>query len=164
MDGGGAMIGDEASGMVDHAAIRHVVSACAGALDARDWPLLGSLLADRVVVDLRAFRGDLHREVSREGLVKVLASAAAFDATRHLVSDHRVTIAGDRATCVAAVEARHWLTRGGVRHVGILDGTYTHALQRTAMGWKIARYALAITGRRGEERVFAWAGMAGPGL
>lgn len=144
---------------IDRAGVCAAVITCAAALDARDWALLRSLFADRVVIDLRAFRPDLHREVSRGGLVKVLASVAAFDRTRHRVTDPVARITGDRATCVAAVEAEHFLTRSGAEHTAVLRGTYTHALCRTPEGWRIDRYALVITGRSGDPRVFAWAGM-----
>jgi ABC-type arginine transport system ATPase subunit len=145
--------------LIDRAAISDVVNAYATAVDSRDWALFASLFAPSVFIDFRSFHPDLHREVSREELVEITRGIAAFDATQHLSTNHRHTIAGERATCVSYMHAGHFLKRDGADHACFLYGFYTYELFREGAGWLIDRYGLRVTAQHGDPRVFEWTGM-----
>ena len=145
--------------LIDRAAISDVVNSYATAVDTRDWNLFGSLFTDRLFLDFRDFHPSLYKEVTREELIGITKSIAAFDATQHLSSNHRHSIDGDRATCTSYMHAGHFLNREGVDHACFLYGYYTHEMVRTGEGWKIGKYGLKITAQHGEPRVFEWVGM-----
>ncbi len=147
--------------LLDRAAISDVVIAYATAVDRRDWPLLRSIFTDRVFLDFRSFDPRLYREMSANEVIELARRLSAFDATQHISANHVHTLEGDRATCVSYMQAGHFLRRPDGEHVCFLYGYYTHALVRTAEGWKIDRYALTITAQHGDPRVFEWVGFRG---
>jgi hypothetical protein len=147
--------------LLDRAAISDVVIAYAAAVDGRDWPRLRTLFTDRVFLDFRTFDPALYREMDADEVVDLARRLGAFEATQHISANHAHSLAGDRATCISYMQAGHFLKRPDGEFVCFLYGYYTHELVRTAQGWKISRYALTVTARQGDPRVFEWAGFGG---
>ena len=69
-----------------------------------------------------------------------------FAVTQHVLSNHRITVQGDTATCAVYMQARHFpRPEEAGQTVWDIGGYYTHYLTRMAEGWKIARYILTVT-------------------
>src|SRR5262249_29510575 len=75
------------------------------------------------------------------------APFVALDATQHSLSNPRVTIDGDRATCVVYVQAEH--VRADDHYT--VGGFYTHTLVRTAAGWRLNQIKLTVRWERGDK-------------
>ncbi len=145
--------------MIDRAAISDVVNTYATAVDKRDWTLFKSLFTDRVYIDMSDLDPARCREISSDELVDLARPLTKLSSTQHASSNHRHDINGDTATCISYMQARHFLTRDGTDYHYHLYGYYTYTFVRTPAGWKISKYAMAVTGQEGDPRVFAWTGM-----
>lgn len=106
----------------------------ATAIDRREWPLLGTVFADRCEVDYGEVGGwESAAEVIE--FMELAHSMAGY--TLHRLSNIAVTVDGDQA------EARTYIdglimsadNQGGVNAVGFYDDV----LVRTAQGWRISR-------------------------
>ena len=78
------------------------------------------------------------------------------------MTNHRITLDGDKARVIAHMRAEHWLD--GANEPGTAGGTettmrytmfgyYDHDLIRTADGWKISRMQLNVTRTEGNRWV-----------
>ena len=72
---------------------------------------------------------------------QAISLVSGFEATQHIITNHVVTIDGDRATCVAYVQAQHFNPQG----MYTVGGYYTNTLVRTPEGWKISKLKLTPT-------------------
>lgn len=144
--------------LLDRAAIIDLRNCYAQAVDQRDWPLYRSIFADRVHFDFFTWAGirDTYDADVWVGMVRDTLSP--FDATQHSFCNHRVTLDGDRATCVTTMTARHVLGE----EAQTLGGYYTDELERTADGWKIVSCTLMITWEEGDRALFEKAAALGP--
>lgn len=145
--------------LTERAQITDLVTAYATAVDTRDWDLFRSLFKERLFLDFSSFHPDLCREMPFDELLKITQKLAAFTSTQHAITNHRVTIDGNRATCIAYLQAGHFMTRDGEDHACFLYGYYTFEFERSGDGWKIDRYGLQVTAQQGDPRVFEWAGL-----
>ena len=137
--------------LLDRAELEELMNCYAASIDGRDWSRLRTVFADgEIEADFTSlgtkapFRGppDAWVEVVRQTI-------AGFDATQHLFANHQATVEGDRAVVTRYMQARHVL---GNAHYTV-GGTYTTHAVRAAGGWRIARYALAISFRDGDRRL-----------
>jgi hypothetical protein len=74
------------------------------------------------------------------------------------MSNHVITLSGDRATIVVHMNALHFF-EGDVQQLG---GFYTHGVVRTQEGWRIASCQLIITWEQGDRALFDRAAARGP--
>lgn len=114
MDLTGRMAGRSSGATADRLALRDLAESYAAAADARDTDLLVSLFTPDAVVSVhRADRDDplavFDGSAALRGLVRVLADR--YDATFHLVGNHRCQVTGDTAVAEAYCTAHH-LHRG----------------------------------------------------
>lgn len=144
--------------LIDRAAIGDVVHGYATGVDRRDWALYRSIFTDRLDVDFTSWAGIRETMDADQWVAMVRATLAPFDATEHRLSNLVVTLDGDRACCVAQMNARHMLDG----RFQILGGFYTHQLVRTADGWRIAGCTLMITWEEGDRALFDEARERGP--
>jgi len=75
---------------------------------------------------------------------------ARYDRTQHLVSNHQISLNGDRASGRCYLQAQHVRKEGGVDHNFILAGSYLDEFRRTDDGWRIAARALRTTWTSGQ--------------
>ena len=87
---------------------------------------------------------------------------ACFDSTQHTMSNLAIHLAGEEATVVASMTARHHLMVDGKREFQLLGGYYTDRVVRVHGGWKIAGCALMITWEEGDRGLFEKARAMGP--
>jgi hypothetical protein len=143
--------------LVDRELIVETVYLYATAVDNRDWTLYRSIFTDVVDVDFSSFF-----EGGDAGWVTMPADAwvdsarapfASLDATQHSLSNPRVTIDEDRATCVIYVQADHFRTDGAGGDSYTVGGYYTHTLLRTPVGWRLNQVKLTVRWQRGNKRI-----------
>jgi SnoaL-like domain len=141
--------------VVDRLAIIDVLSAYATGLDARDWVLWRSVFVDEVVFDLSSWTHEPARRLAADRVVAAQARIfAELVATQHFLTNHRVTIDGDRARALAHMRAEHWLPLdGGGTDRYTMFGYYDDKLVRTAAGWKITEMQLNVTHTEGRRFV-----------
>jgi len=141
--------------LIDRAAISDVVYDYAAALDARDWTLFASILADPIAIDYSTFDPSLDLEMPRDEWVeRVRQGLSGFDVTQHISANHRHTISGDTALCVSYMQASHFLKAGEGFDACTLFGAYTNDLRRTDGRWRIVKCTLTITAHQGDMGVF----------
>jgi hypothetical protein len=148
--------------LVDRALIVETVYLYATAVDSRDWKLYRSIFTDVIDVDFSSyFQG------GEPGWVTVPADAwvdsasapfAALEATQHSLSNPRVTIDGDRATCVVYMQAEHFLANREGDNYHTVGGYYTHTLVRTAAGWRLSQIKLTVRWQRGNKHIMTASG------
>lgn len=104
------------------------------ALDSKDLDLLDTVFLPDATAELRSAPLE-GRDAIR---ARIRAAATALDATQHTVTNHMVTIDGDRATSRCYLHSQHVRegTEGGDLYV--IAGRYEDELVRTPDGWRIA--------------------------
>lgn len=144
--------------MPDHRAdIVDVLSNYATGLDARDWTLWRSVFVDEVLFDLSSWTHQDPRRLNADRVVKSQARMfAELSVTQHFITNHRVTIDGDRARCLAHMRAEHWIEIDPpkvetARYT--MFGYYDDKLVLTDQGWKIAEMQLNVTQTEGDRWV-----------
>jgi 3-phenylpropionate/cinnamic acid dioxygenase small subunit len=143
--------------LLDYSDIQRVIYDYATGLDTKDWNLWRSIFTDAVHVKFRSaaeaeFTGLGQDWVSMtapewvEGR-RILFSGLAT--TQHQMSNPRITVEGDTATCTMYMQAIHFMP-GEPTAEYTLGGYYVDDLVRTPEGWKIARVNLNVTWERGD--------------
>ncbi len=142
--------------LVDRAEITDVMSAYAAGLDARDWALWRSVFLDEVVFDLSSWSGQAPRTLESDRVVASQARLfAELSCTQHVITNHRITVDGDRARVLAHMRAEHWIDAGPPEGTDryTMFGYYDDKLVRTREGWKIAEMQLNVTRTEGNRWV-----------
>ena len=111
--------------LLDRAEISDVQLRYATGLDSRDWPLFRSCFTDEIETDFTSVFGGDPRKVSADRWTEAARrSLSGLKATQHMITNHVITIAGDDATCIAYVQARHYpaqrVRRQHANHVRLL--------------------------------------------
>ena len=141
----------ETDEIADRLAIIELKSNYAAALDAQDWALWRSLFTDEAVFDLSSFTGIAPRPIAADRVVAGTARLfAELDGTQHMITNHRIDIDGDQASCRSHIRAYHWVGPDCFTMIGYYDDR----MLRTESGWKIAEMQLNITRTEGDRRVW----------
>jgi 3-phenylpropionate/cinnamic acid dioxygenase small subunit len=136
-------------------AIRDTLSAYASGIDLRDWPRYRACFTEELDVDFESFSGSPGRTISAEDWVSaVKIGLTGFQSTQHLISNHRIAVEGDEASCIANVQAYHYLPNDEVEDLYTLGGYYENRLVRDAGSWKIRACRLTVTWTRGDRSLF----------
>ena len=139
-----------------------VVYAYATGVDTKDWALYRSIFTDEVEFDFSSWDGrPAARMRADEWVAGVRPLFMALDVTQHSMTNPRVAIEGERATCVMYMQAAHFLQQAGGDPEFTIGGYYTDQLVRTTAGWKLAGVKLTVTWRRGNYHVMTLAGERG---
>ena len=142
--------------------VAEVVYAYATGVDSRDWALYRSIFTDEVEVDFSSWDGrPAARMRADDWVAGVKPLFTALDATQHSMMNPRVTIEGERATCVMYMQAAHFLREAGGDPEFTIGGYYTDRLVKTASGWKLAAVKLTVMWRRGNFHVMTLAAERG---
>jgi len=144
--------------LIDRAEISDVQLRYATGLDSRDWPLFRSCFADEIETDFTSVFGGEARKVSADRWTEAARrSLSGLKATQHMITNHVITVAGDNATCIAYVQARHYLPNDSGDSMQTMFGYYTNRFVRTSAGWKIRACKLTLTWQTGNSNIFALA-------
>lgn len=135
--------------LLDRMEITELVQRYATGVDLRDWKLFRSIFTDEIEVWLgsaSAGEAALRRVNADKFTERMSRVIGRFAVTQHLLSNHRIAVKGDEATCIVYMQARHFPCKEDASQaVWDLGGYYTRHLVRTAEGWKIAKYTLTVT-------------------
>jgi SnoaL-like domain len=96
--------------LLDRLAISDVQLRYATGADTRDWVLYRSCFTDEIDTDFTSVFGGQPRRGNADRFVEAARRfLTGLKATQHMITNHVITIEGDEATCVAYVQARHYL-------------------------------------------------------
>jgi hypothetical protein len=138
--------------------VAETVYAYAAGVDGRDWGLYRSIFADEVEIDFSSWDGSPARRMRADDWVAgVQPLFHGLDATQHSMSNPRVTIDGERATCVMYMQAVHVLANRGGDAEFTLGGYYTDQLVKTPAGWRLCGVKLTVLWSRGNRHVMTLA-------
>ena len=152
------MDNDKLQLLLDRAEISDVQLRYATGLDSRDWSLFRSIFTDEVETDFSSVFGGEPRKVSADRWTEAARRAVGgLAATQHMITNHVITVAGDDATCIAYVQARHYLPNDTGDHTQTMFGYYTNRFTRTPAGWKIRACRLTLSWQTGNWGIFALA-------
>ena len=142
----------------DRLAIGDVLYTYAAGLDAQDWDLWRTAFADEITFDMSAVHG---RPPITESIDKTISyiriQFAGFEATQHMITNHRPTVDGDSARVLAHMRAEHWVdpSLAPERDRYSMFGYYDDRLVRTPDGWKLTDVQLNLTRTEGNPEVMA---------
>lgn len=124
-----------------------------------------SCFADEVVIDygeLSAASGPADASRKTDDWMNYLKGVInKFDVTRHLITNHRVTISGDEVKCVAYLSADHVkfsdpaVAVENPESVATVVGEYTNYYEQVEGEWKVVRSALVVNWSSGNLALFA---------
>lgn len=138
--------------------IAETVYAYATGVDSRDWKLYRSIFTDEVDIDFSSWDGNPARRMRADDWVAgVQPLFHGLDATQHTMSNPRVAIDGERATCTMYMQAVHVLRNDEGDAEFTLGGYYTDRLVKTPAGWKLCGVKLTVLWSRGNKHVMTLA-------
>jgi 3-phenylpropionate/cinnamic acid dioxygenase small subunit len=144
--------------LLDRAEISDVQLRYATGLDTRDWKLFRSCFTDEIEVDFTSIMGGEPRRVSADRWAEAARrTVGGLAATHHMITNHVITVEGDEATCIAYVQAQHYLPNDKGESTQTMGGYYTNRFVRTADGWKIRSCKLTVTWNIGNWHIFTLA-------
>jgi len=142
--------------------VAQVVYSYATGVDTKDWALYRSIFTDEVDIDFSSWDGRPAARMRGDAWVAgVRPLFLGLDATQHSMTNPRIAIDGERATCVMYVQAAHFLHHDGGDPEFTIGGYYTDELVKTAAGWKLCAVKLTVTWRRGNYHVMTLAAERG---
>ena len=148
------MTDSQLAALLDREAVGDTLYRFAEALDLRDWALYRSVFTDEVEIDYSSYRPGSRGVMRAEDWVaRGRARIEPLDATQHSMSNPRVTVTGDTATCAMYIEAQHVLTRDGVTAQYLIGGRYLDRLVRVDGEWRISAVALQVRWNLGDPTV-----------
>jgi 3-phenylpropionate/cinnamic acid dioxygenase small subunit len=110
-------------------------------VDTRDLDLYRSCFTDEMDLDMSGMGMGEPMKISADAWAdQAISLVSGFQSTQHIITNHVITIEGDRATCVAYVQAQHY----NPETMYTVGGTYTNTLVRTPEGWKISKLKLTL--------------------
>jgi hypothetical protein len=108
-------------------------------VDTRDWALLTSVLCPEFEWDYGSHRpGSAGRIAAVDWVEHARKRFETMHATQHSMTNPRVMIEGNSATCRMYVTAWHVADVDGVQDWCTIGGEYRHELQRTDGRWLIS--------------------------
>jgi SnoaL-like domain len=142
--------------LLDRAEISDVQLRYATGVDMRDWKLFRSCFAEEIEVDFTSvFGGSGPRKVSGDQWAEAARrTVSGFKTTQHLITNHVITVDGDKALCVAYLQAQHCLPNEQGDSMQTIGGYYTNHFIRTPHGWKIRSCKLTMTWSKGNWGIF----------
>lgn len=143
--------------LIDKDTIANIRIRFAHYIDTKDWEGLTALFIDRVDVDYSDF-GIPAKTMTKEEFVTLIRNTLTREGikTQHYISNFNISVEGDRATSIACVYARHFLSTEEGENAFDMNGYYTEKLLRTESSWKITAIKLSVRWMEGKpEKVLA---------
>lgn len=140
--------------LLDERAISRVLDQYATGVDTCNWALYRTIFTDEVDIDFSSWDPSAKRTMQVDEWMATVHAVFGFQATQHIITNRSIDVDGDRATCVAYVQAQHFLPNERGENTVTLGGYYTHSLVRSPDGWKICKCKLTITWVTGNWQIF----------
>ncbi len=134
----------------DRAEIIDTVNKIGLMADLRDWQGCRACFTDKVNLDYSSL-GAKPETIAADALMERWKTffANTFKATQHSISNHSVTITGNRAICISQFQAYHVYKEGS--KIWKLGGVYQHQLMRTPQGWQVSDMKMTSSWEEGER-------------
>ena len=113
----------------DRTAISELMYRYGMSIDSRDWPALRSCFADEMEIDLAGTPyggGKLIAMSGDQWLASIERIVSQFAVTQHMISPYHIKVDGDRAVCLAYLQARHFPADCKDEKVGVGPGRLLH--------------------------------------
>jgi hypothetical protein len=127
----------------DTTAICATLYSFAQGIDTRDWALLESVFTDPFTYDYTSHRADAFGVLTpNEWVTARRRRFGTMTATQHTMTNPRVSVDGDTATCRMYVEAWHLAEIDGASEWCTIGGEYLDELVRAEGRWLISTLKL----------------------
>lgn len=131
--------------VIDRAKIIDTVNSIGTFADLGQWDRVKEAFADEVILDYTSYAaavaggdGGSPATLTPDQIVAAWKTVLpGYERTQHLITNHLVTIDGDKAHCLSQVFASHYLPNTQGEDYWIVVGHYDHELVRTENGWKV---------------------------
>lgn len=148
--------------LIDQAAVCDTLYRFAAGIDQRDWALYRSVFTDEIELDYSSYRaGNAGLVAAGHWVERARTLFTGLDASQHTLTNPRVSVAGDTATCDIYVQAEHFLLGAEGDHWWTIGGWYSDRLVREGTGWKIRGKKLTVAWTRGNRGIMALAAQRG---
>ena len=128
--------------LLDRMEIIDVQTRYATGVDMRDRDLYRSCFTDEIDLDMSSMgMGEATRISADLWAGQAISLVSGFQSTQHIITNHVIIVDGDKATCVAYLQAQHF----NPESMWTVGGYYTNTLIRTPEGWKITKLKLTGT-------------------
>jgi SnoaL-like domain len=122
----------------------------AAAIDGRDWASYRAIFTDDITIDYSSYRpGSIGPMRADDWVARAVRLFPGLDGSQHTISNPRVVLADDRATCQSYVRADHALAG----EVFCLAGHYAHGLVRVCDIWRIHHVTLRVAWTVGDRQL-----------
>lgn len=139
-------------------------NAYAKGLDSKNWDQVRNCFADEVYLDYGPIidpngSPDIPK-TGNDWVAQLQFNIGGFDATRHTITNHRVSVEGDSVTCRAYLIADHVMLPDptmpiiGPESIATVVGEYTNQYRRIGSDWKIFKSKLDIHWSSGNIDLF----------
>jgi len=136
----------------DRMSIIDVITRYAVGIDLRRWEDFGTCFTDEFDADFLVTNGWVRFQ--RDEFVELCQGIFAhYDATQHISANHQVTISGDVASCVATLNATHFLANADGGDTQQQVGYYEFHLVR-GDDWRINRVRQIVSWQTGNQDLF----------
>jgi hypothetical protein len=147
----------------DRLAILDLIGRLALTIDGRDWTALGKLFTDVVYHDRTSLTGG---EPMTLGVAEFVdgwrQTLQRMDAVHHQITNHVISLDGDRATCAANMQGTHVLANATGGPMWTVGGRHDYQLTRTPDGWRIAGLTFTLQWATGNMNIVALSTAGGP--
>ena len=124
------------------------------AIDLRDWDSFRGLFAESVEFDYSSI-GEVASILKPQQIADTARQdLGGFLATQHTITNHRIELSGNTATCKAYVRAMHVLPNEEKESMLEMGGHYNSKLTRINADWKITSWKFDIFWSKGDLRLF----------
>ena len=117
----------------DRLAVSDLLDDYAYGVDTKDWALVASVFSDDAALDYSAFGGP--NGSAADVVAWIRDSVSSFPLTQHHVTNRRIRLDGDTASCTAELFAPMVMANMKMLFTG---GRYVDTFTRTPDGWKIS--------------------------
>jgi SnoaL-like protein len=142
--------------LFDRVQISEAVNRYSVTIDSRGWKGFRAIFTDEIDILLTmAKRADRPRQtVKADDFARVVEQViTSFSVTQHFLTDYRIEIKGDAATCLSYMYARHMPPSDKPSQpIWDLGGYYEFHLRRSGDGWKVPKYTLMVTWETGRPK------------
>ena len=143
------MRADDLADLLDRCAIVDVTVDYCTALDTKDFEGLRRVFVPEATARL----GDTDHDGVDDIIERCRSALHRLDSSQHMVTNHRVVVDGDRATCTCQFQAQHTRASAASGANYTIAGRYDDDLVCTPEGWRISRRVLTVAWTEGNPAV-----------
>jgi hypothetical protein len=135
----------EAAALLDRTRIIETITRLFVGTDNRDWELVKSLFAPRVLFDMSSMGAGEPRQTTPEAIVSGWEQGLEpLQAIHHQAGNYLVTLEGASAEAFCYGIASHYLPNPTGRNTRTFVGSYEFGLERDEAAWRITRFKFTL--------------------